>query len=60
MVDPLPPDAAAAREDDEQSLVESQQPLTAASLLQFLSRDDVHRQQEKELNAQVIMSFGVR
>ncbi|CAJ1456720.1 unnamed protein product [Effrenium voratum] len=44
VVDPPPPDAAAAEDTEEpESSVESQQPLTAASLLQFLSRDDVHR-----------------
>ncbi|OLQ01371.1 UPF0202 protein KRE33 [Symbiodinium microadriaticum] len=39
-----PPPADIAREDaDGESPIESQQPLTAASLLQFLSRDDIHR-----------------
>jgi len=47
VVDPPPADsvaaAAASQEEEGGSSIESQQPLTAAPLLQFLSRDDIHR-----------------
>eukprot|EP00930_Biecheleria_cincta_P035076 TRINITY_DN24156_c0_g1_i1.p1 TRINITY_DN24156_c0_g1~~TRINITY_DN24156_c0_g1_i1.p1 ORF type:complete len:1049 (-),score=208.79 TRINITY_DN24156_c0_g1_i1:193-3339(-) len=52
VVDPPPADAMAAAAldvqrggaaDEDSSSIETQQPLTASSLLQFLSRDDIHR-----------------
>ncbi|CAK9065097.1 unnamed protein product [Durusdinium trenchii] len=58
VVDPLPADAAAAREENEEneSTVESQEPLTAASLLQFLSRDDIHRLEQYGRN---LVEYGL-
>lgn len=58
VVDPLPQDAAAAREENEdmESAIESQQPLTAASLLQFLSRDDIHRLEQYGRN---LVEYGL-